>query len=547
MVTGYAAEGKSLAKIDGKVIFIAGAVPGDVVDVFVNTNKKDWCEGSATHFHELSAEREQPFCQHFGTCGGCKWQMLPYQKQLEYKQQEVAQNFRRIGKIDLPDMLPIVGGDATKYYRNKLEFTFSNKRYLSREEIKNMPPTASPNPSKGEASPNPSKGGALVSAGGNLFQNNEQPTKATQQEPINSQCFPIPPLGGGGAADQPTHATQNNPINSQGLPIPPFGGRGASPLGGEGALGFHVPRIFDKIIEIQECFLMDDVNNQIRNNIRDFARENNYSYYDIKQHTGWLRNIMIRYCSTGELMVNIVLGFDDEKERNRLLDFVLTKVPSITTLLYTINPKWNDTIYDLTPQVYSGKGYVMEQLEDFKFKIGPKSFFQTNTKQAEKLYSITRDFAGLTGNEIVYDLYCGTGSIGIFVSKLAKKIIGVEVIAEAIEDAKQNAALNNIGHAEFFAGDVIKICDDAFFAQHGKPDVVITDPPRAGMHEKLVIKLLEMAAPKIVYVSCNTATQARDLSLLSEKYVVEKIQPVDMFPHTHHIECVVLLRLKGHA
>ena len=544
LVTGYAAEGKSLAKIDGKVIFISGAVPGDVVDVFVSTNKKDWGEGSATHFHELSAEREQPFCRHFGTCGGCKWQMLPYQKQLEYKQKEVAQNFRRIGKIDLPDMLPIVGADATKYYRNKLEFTFSNKRYLSREEIESMPPIGFPNPSKGEASPNPSKGGALVPADGNLFQNNEQSTQASQQTSTNSQSLQNPPLGCKGANEEQTHANQQEPIISQGLQNPPLGGRGALPLEA-GALGFHVPRIFDKIIEIQECFLMDDVNNQIRNNIRDFARENNYSYYDIKQHTGWLRNILIRYCSTGELMVNIVLGFDDEKERNRLLDFVLSKVLSITTLLYTINPKWNDTIYDLTPQVYSGKGFVMERLEDFQFKIGPKSFFQTNTKQAEKLYSITRDFAGLTGTEIVYDLYCGTGSIGIFVSKLAKKIIGVEVIAEAIEDAKQNAALNNISHAEFFAGDVIKICDDNFFAQHGRPDVVITDPPRAGMHEKLVIKLLEMAAPKIVYVSCNTATQARDLALLSEKYVVEKIQPVDMFPHTHHIECVVLLRLKG--
>ena len=525
LVTGYAAEGKSLAKIDGKVIFIAGAVPGDVVDVFVSTNKKDWGEGTATHFYELSAEREQPFCQHFGICGGCKWQMLPYQKQLEYKQQEVAQNFRRIGKIDLPDMLPIVGGDATKYYRNKLEFTFSNKRYLSRDEIESLP--------------NPSEGGALVPEYGNPFQNNEESTHANQQTPIISQGLPVPPLGGRGADEPPTYATQQTPTNSQGLPVPPLGGRGA--------LGFHVPRIFDKIIEIQECFLMDDINNQIRNNIRDFAEENNYSFYDIKQHTGWLRNIMIRYCSTGELMVNIVLGFDDEKERNRLLDFVLIKVPSITTLLYTINPKWNDTIYDLTPQVYSGKGFVMERLEDFQFKIGPKSFFQTNTKQAEKLYRITRDFAGLTGTEIVYDLYCGTGSIGIFLSKLAKKIIGVEVIAEAIEDAKQNAALNNISHTEFFAGDVIKICDDKFFAQHGKPDVVITDPPRPGMHEKLVIKLLEMAAPKIVYVSCNTATQARDLALLSEKYVVEKIQPVDMFPHTHHIECVVLLRLKGQA
>ena len=289
---------------------------------------------------------------------------------------------------------------------------------------------------------------------------------------------------------------------------------------------------------------MDDINNTIRNSIRGFALENNYSYYDIKQHTGWLRNIIIRYCTTGELMVNICLGYEDEAETKKLLGFLLQQVPNITTLLYTVNPKWNDTIYDLTPQVYHGKGFVIEKLEGFSFKIGPKSFFQTNTRQAEKLYSIAREFAGLTGNEIVYDLYCGTGSIGIFVSKSAKKIIGVEVIAEAIEDAKVNAAINNITHAEFFAGDVIKICDGRFFEAHGRPDVIITDPPWAGMHEKLVIKLLEIAAPTIVYVSCNTATQARDIGLLSTKYKVEKIQPVDMFPHTHHIECVVLLKLK---
>ena len=464
LVTGYAAEGKSVARQDGKVIFIEGAVPGDVVDVFVSTNKKDYGEGKATHIHEYSKERVNPFCRHFGTCGGCKWQMLPYLKQLEYKQQEVVQNFRRIGKVQLPEMLPIAGSDDTIRYRNKLEFTFSNKRYLTAEEM---------------------KGTALL--------------------PL------LPPLDNGAG----------------------------------GALGYHVPRLFDKIIDIHECFLMDDVNNTIRNSIRSFALENNYTYYDIKQHNGWLRNIIIRYCTTGELMVNICLAYEDETETKRLLDFMLQQVPAITTLLYTINPKWNDTIYDLAPQVYFGKGFVIEKLEGFSFKIGPKSFFQTNTKQAEKLYAITRDFAGLTGNEIVYDLYCGTGSIGIFVSKMAKKIIGVELIAEAIEDAKINAALNNIGHAEFFAGDVIKICDDSFFAQHGRPDVIITDPPRAGMHEKLVNKLLEMAAPKIVYVSCNTATQARDLGLLSEKYSVEKIQPVDMFPHTHHIECVVLLVLKN--
>jgi len=487
LVTGYAAEGKSLARQDGKVIFIEGAVPGDVVDVFVSTNKKDYGEGKATHFHEYSTERTAPFCQHFGTCGGCKWQMLPYPKQLEYKQQEVAQNFRRIGKVELPEMMSIVGADNSIHYRNKLEFTFSNKRYLTAEEIKTLPPPA------------------------HLLK------KGAENEIDSAQI----------------DATQD--IESKKI-IDHNGG---------GAVGFHVPRIFDKIIEIQECFLMDDVNNKIRNSIRSFALENNYSYYDIKQHTGWLRNIIIRYCHTGELMVNICLGYEEENATKKLLDFLLQQVPSITTLLYTINTKWNDTIYDLHPVVYHGKGFVIEKLESFSFKIGPKSFFQTNTLQAEKLYSITRDFAGLTGNEIVYDLYCGTGSIGIFVSKLAKKIIGVEVISEAIEDAKINAALNNIEHAEFFAGDVIKICDDDFFAKHGKPDVIITDPPRAGMHEKLVSKLLEIAAPKIVYVSCNTATQARDLGLLSEKYSVEKIQPVDMFPHTHHIECVVLLNLKN--
>jgi len=486
-VTGYAAEGKSLARQDGKVIFIEGAVPGDVVDVFVSTNKKDYGEGRATHFHEYSTERTAPFCQHFGTCGGCKWQMLPYQKQLEYKQQEVAQNFRRIGKVELPEMMTIVGADNSIHYRNKLEFTFSNKRYLTAEEIKTLPPPAH-----------------LLKKGA---ENEIDPSQIDANQDIESK-----------------NINNNN---------------------GGGALGFHVPRIFDKIIEIQECFLMDDVNNKIRNCIRSFALENNYSYYDIKQHTGWLRNIIIRYCHTGELMVNICLGYEEESATKKLLDFLLQQVPSITTLLYTINTKWNDTIYDLHPVVYHGKGFVIEKLESFSFKIGPKSFFQTNTLQAEKLYSITRDFASLSGNEIVYDLYCGTGSIGIFVSKLAKKIIGVEVISEAIEDAKINAALNNIEHAEFFAGDVIKICDDDFFAKHGKPDVIITDPPRAGMHEKLVIKLLEIAAPKIVYVSCNTATQARDLGLLSEKYSVEKIQPVDMFPHTHHIECVVLLKLKN--
>jgi 23S rRNA (uracil1939-C5)-methyltransferase len=466
------------------------------VDVFVSTNKKDWGEGRVTKIHEFSKERTTPFCKHFGLCGGCKWQMLPYEKQLAYKQQEVEQNFKRIGKVELPALLPIVGSDAIKHYRNKLEFTFSNKRYLTNEEIKSLP-----KPLQRRGLQDPSK---------NNFSENKPAALTEVNEPNNLQTPEVPPLEG-------------------------FR---------EAALGFHVPRIFDKIIDIEECYLMDEVNNQIRNSIRAFVKENKYTFYDIKQHIGWLRNIIIRYCTTGELMVNICLGYEEETERKKLLDFILKTVPSITTLLYTINPKWNDSIYDLEPKVYYGKGYAIEQLENFQFKIGPKSFFQTNTRQGEKLYQITREFAGLTGREIVYDLYCGTGSIGIFVSQQAKKVIGVEVVAEAIEDAKENAALNNIHHAEFFAGDVIKICDDDFFATHGRPDVIITDPPRAGMHAALVEKLLDIAAPKIVYVSCNPATQARDLALLDAKYSIEKIQPVDMFPHTHHIECVVLLKLK---
>jgi 23S rRNA (uracil1939-C5)-methyltransferase len=471
-ITGYAAEGKALSKVDGKVIFISGAVPGDVADVLITKNKKDWAEGRVQQIKEYAQERVLPFCKHFGVCGGCKWQMLPYEKQLQYKQQEAAQNLRRIGKLELPPILPIIGADDDKRYRNKLEFTFSNKRYLTEPPL---------------------------------------PKKELTEGAV------YPPLEEGSSS---------------------------------GALGYHAPRIFDKIIDIDECYLMDGVNNSIRNCIRAFALENKFSFYDAREHTGWLRNIIIRYCTTGELMVNMVFNYEEENDRKKILNHLLQAVPSITTLLFTINPKWNDTIYDLTPQVYYGKGFVMERLstgsfgEDFVFKISPKSFFQTNTRQAEKLYGITRDFAALTGKETVYDLYCGTGSIGIFVSKGAKKIIGVEVIEEAITDARENAALNNITHAHFFAGDVIKICTDDFFATHGRPDVIITDPPRAGMHDKLINKLLEMEAPKIVYVSCNTATQARDIGLLSEKYKVEKIQPVDMFPHTHHIECVVLLLLK---
>lgn len=456
MVEDYAAEGKSLTRQDGKVIFIENVVPGDVVDVRLTKNKKDWAEGYPLKFESYSQERTQPFCQHFGVCGGCQWQMLPYEKQLQYKQKQVHDNLKRIGKVQMPEMLPIVGATKDKFYRNKLEYTFSTKEYL--------------------------------------------------------------PAGSFDRDDKER--------------------------GFHNVVGFHAKGFFDKVVDIQKCWLQDDLTNQIRNSIRSYAKLHGLSFYDIREHRGFLRTMQLRICTTGEVMVNIVLGEEQEKKRTALLRFVLQTFPSITTLLYTINLKRNDSMHDLEPQVYHGKGYVVEQLEEFKFKIGPKSFFQTNTAQGERLYQITRNFAELDGNQVVYDLYCGTGSIGIFCSKDAKKIIGVEMIEAAIADAKENAALNNIEHAHFFAGDVIDVCNDDFFAAHGKADVIITDPPRAGMHEKLVKKILEMDAPIVVYVSCNPATQARDLALLDEKYTVTEIQPVDMFPHTHHIENVVQLKLK---
>jgi 23S rRNA (uracil1939-C5)-methyltransferase len=452
-VSAYAAEGKALARIDGKVIFIeGGVVPGDVVDVRLGKSKKDWAEGRAIRFHSYAADRVTPFCEHFGTCGGCKWQMLPYDKQLSYKQQQVTDNLTRIGKLELPDMQPILGSKHITHYRNKLEFTFSNKAWMPSEAI----------------------------------------------------------------AEDGTIPRQN-------------------------ALGFHVPKLFDKVLDIHTCYLQAEPVNAIRNTVRAYALEHNLSFYDIRAQVGWLRNLVVRILTTGEVMVNLVIQHENKKDREALLDHLLATVPGITTLLYTINPKLNDSIFDLEPKVYFGKGYAEEKLEDFTFKIGPKSFFQTNTYQGEALYQVTREFAGLTGTEIVYDLYCGTGSIGIFVSRQAGKVVGIELIKEAIDDAKENAARNGVNNAQFFAGDVVDICNDAFFAQHGQPDVIITDPPRAGMHEKLVNKLLEIAAPRIVYVSCNPATQARDLALLDQLYAVKKIQPVDMFPHTHHIENVVLL------
>jgi len=459
LIEDYAAEGKSLARVDGKVIFVEGAVPGDVVDIQLQKNKADWAEGFVKKFHTYSEIRVKPFCSHFGVCGGCQWQMLPYEQQMAYKHKQVVDNLTRIAKIALPEIAPILGASETEGYRNKVEYTFATERYIPFEEFKAM--------------------------------------KAAGQEPKKSP----------------------------------------------GSGGFHARGFFEKVVEIDKCYLQAEPTNEIRKTVVNFAIENDMPFYNIKQHQGWLRNMFVRNTTKGEWMVNLILGYDGKEKREQLLNLLLQKFPQITTLLYTINEKRNDSMQDLVPQVFSGNGYITEMLEDFSFKISPKSFFQTNSKQAEKLYQVTRDFAELTGKQVVYDLYCGTGSIGIFCSKKAKKIIGVEVVAEAIEDAKVNALMNNLTDTAFFAGDVIDICDDVFFDTHGKADVIITDPPRAGMHEKLVRKLLEMEAPTIVYVSCNPATQARDLGLLSEKYTVTKIQPVDMFPHTLHIENVVQLKL----
>ncbi len=477
----YAAEGKSLARVDGKVVFIEGAVPGDVVDVQLSKSKKDWAEGRAIAFHSYSPGRLTPFCSHFGLCGGCKWQMLAYEQQLVYKQREVEQHIKRIGHIEPLQILPIVGSVQNRYYRNKLEFTFSSKRYLTKQEL--------------------------------LKKDEEQIKHPVVQ------------------ANTVYNSSDFNPPNDH------FSNDG-------GALGFHVPRIFDKVIDIDTCYLQPEPGNAIRNFVRDFSFKHGFRFYDIRAHEGWLRTMIIRTSTTGEVMVNITMGYDDEANRKLLFDALLNHFPEITTLLYTINPKRNDSIYDLQPQAYYGKGYIFEKLENFIFKIGAKSFFQTNTKQAEELYRITRNFAKLTGNETIYDLYCGTGSIGIFCSGGAKTIIGVEAVAEAVTDAKENAALNGLSNTHFYAGDVIDVCNDGFFMLHGRPDVIITDPPRAGMHEKLVKKLLDIAAPRIVYVSCNSATQARDLQLLAEKYMVEQMQAVDMFPHTHHIENVAALVLR---
>ena len=454
-ITDVAAEGKALAKVNDMVVFVPYVVPGDVVDLQVKRKKNKYAEAVAVKFHEFSPKRAVPFCQHYGVCGGCKWQCLTYEDQIKYKQKQVTDNLTRIGKVELPEISPILGSEKTEFYRNKLEFTFSDKRWLTEEEVK----------------------------------------AEVQYDQMN-------------------------------------------------AVGFHIPGAFDKVLAIEKCWLQDDISNQIRNTIRDYAYEHGLAFYNIRNHEGLLRNLMIRTSSTGELMVLLQVRVSHDKdldETKKLLAHVADKFPQITSLLYVVNNKCNDTINDLDVEVFKGNDHIFEEMEGLRFKVGPKSFYQTNSEQAYNLYKVTREFAGLTGDELVYDLYTGTGTIANFVSRKAKKVVGIEYVPEAIEDAKVNSAINNITNTLFYAGDMKDMLTQDFINEHGRPDVIITDPPRAGMHNDVIDVILFAEPKRIVYVSCNPATQARDLQLLDVKYKVMAVQPVDMFPHTHHVENVVLL------
>ena len=457
-ITDCAAEGKSLARVNDMVVFVPFCVPGDIVDLQVRKKRHSYMEAEVIRFVEKSAVREEPFCEHFGVCGGCKWQNLPYDKQLEMKQRQVYEQLTRIGKVELPEFMPILGSWKIREYRNKLEFGCSNKRWMTREEI-----------ASGE------------------------------------------------------------------------------PAGEMRAIGFHITGAFDKILPIHNCHLMDGLQNEIRNFIYQYAIDNDLTFFDLRQQTGLLRDVMVRNSNTGEWMVLVQFHYDEEGDREcslQLMEALADRFPQITSLLYVDNQKCNDTFGDLELTLYKGNDHIFEIMEGLRFKVGPKSFYQTNTDQAYHLYSVARQFAGLTGEEVVYDLYTGTGTIANFVARSAKKVVGIEYVPEAIEDAKVNSDINGIGNTLFFAGDMKDILTDEFIAGHGRPDVIITDPPRAGMHPDVVETILRAKPRRIVYVSCNPATQARDLQLLDRLYKVVAVQPVDMFPHTPHVENVVALELK---
>jgi 23S rRNA (uracil1939-C5)-methyltransferase len=468
VIEAVAAEGKCLFHWNDMVVFVPFCVPGDVCDVQIRRKKHSFAEGEVVRFREYSNVRATPFCAHFGVCGGCKWQNLPYEEQIKFKQQQVKDQLTRIGKIELPEFRPIMGSVHTKEYRNKLDFGCANKRYLTKEQMRDLPPA---------------------------------------------------PSEGGGAKDVP-------------------------------AIGFHITGAFDKILPIEKCWLMDDLHNQIRNEVRDYAMEHGLSFFDLRAQVGLLRDVIIRNSASGEWMVIFQFHYDhtsaetlaeSKEQATGLLQHIADKFLGITSLLYLDNQKCNDTIGDQDIMVFKGSDHIFELMEDLKFKVGPKSFYQTNTEQAYHLYSVAREFAGLTGNELVYDLYTGTGTIANFVAKKAKKVIGIEYVPEAIEDAKVNSEVNGIENTLFFAGDMKDILTDEFIAEYGRPDVIITDPPRAGMHPDVVKTILNAAPDRIVYVSCNPATQARDLQAMDAAYKVAEVQPVDMFPHTPHVENVVLL------
>lgn len=451
-ITDIGAEGKALARVNDMVVFTTHAIPGDVVDLQVTKKRKKYQEARIVKIHEKSADRVEAFCEYFGICGGCKWQFLPYEKQLFYKQQQVEDQLKRLGKVELPELSPILGSAKNTFYRNKLEFSFSNKRWLTLDEMDE------------------------------------------EHEP----------------------ATMN-------------------------ALGFHIPRMFDKIIDVEKCWLQPDPSNAIRNFVRSYALKHELEFFDIRSQEGFLRNMIVRTASTGENMMILAFYKEDVEKREALLNAIVEEFPELTSLMYVINSKGNDTITDQDVIAFNGPDHIFEEMEGLRFKIGPKSFYQTNSEQAYELYKVAREFASLSGNEVVYDLYTGTGTIANFVARQAQKVVGIEYIPEAIEDARINSSINGIENTSFYAGDMKAVLNDDFIAENGTPDVIITDPPRAGMHEDVVKTILQVAPEKVVYVSCNPASQARDLALMDEQYKVAKIQPVDMFPHTHHVENVVLL------
>ncbi|MGQ7868554.1 23S rRNA (uracil(1939)-C(5))-methyltransferase RlmD [Sunxiuqinia sp. sy24] len=454
-ITDIGAEGKAIARVNEKVVFTTHVIPGDVVDLQVTKKRKSYEEARVVQVHEKSADRVEAFCAYFGICGGCKWQFLPYEKQLFYKQKQVADQLQRLARVELPTISPIMGSAKDTFYRNKLEFSFSNKRWMTKEEM----------------------------------------DLEVEPEKMN-------------------------------------------------ALGFHIPRMFDKIVDVEKCWLQPDPSNAIRNFVRSYALEHGLEFFDIRNQEGFLRNMIVRRASTGETMLILAFYQEDVEKREGLLNAIAAEFPDLASLMYVINTKGNDTITDQEIITFQGRDHIFEDMEGLRFKIGPKSFYQTNSEQAYELYKVAREFADLSGDEVVYDLYTGTGTIANFVASKAQKVVGVEYVPEAIEDAKINSEINGIDNTSFYAGDMKAVLNEAFIAENGQPEVIITDPPRAGMHEDVVKTILNVAPRKIVYVSCNPASQARDLAILDEKYRVVKIQPVDMFPHTHHVENVVLLELK---